>query len=110
MGLDQKERSLHCGLQSGLGFEIIEGDSVLLLKNVPFELEDIAAKWIAALPVDYIREPDAFVKLYLGGKELGFTESGWGAFVNWLTDTLRNAQFESEFHNNVRISAINYVS
>lgn len=50
MGIGQKVRSLHCGFQQGLGFEVIAEDNVILLKNVPFELENVIAKWIAVLP------------------------------------------------------------
>ena len=57
MGISQKIRSLHCGFQQGLGFEVLAGENVILIKNVPFELEDIIAKWIAALPDELMSGP-----------------------------------------------------
>lgn len=105
MGLDQKNRSLHCGLQKGLEFEIIEGENVLLLKHVPYELEDIIARWIGALSVEYTQEPTAFIKLYFSGTEIGLTQLGWSAFICWMTNTLVEEQFHPQFEIRVCQSA-----
>ncbi|MES2027374.1 MAG: hypothetical protein V4448_17645 [Pseudomonadota bacterium] len=106
MGISQKIRSLHCGLQQGLGFEVIADESVVLIKNVPFELEDIIAKWIVALPPELMDGRAAFVRLY-PAEGLALTESGWSAFVSWMTETLNSAQSEAEFPQKVQRSAKN---
>ncbi|MBF8179090.1 hypothetical protein [Herminiimonas contaminans] len=108
MGIGQKVRSLHCGFQQGLGFEVIAEENVILLKNVPFELEDIVTKWIAVLPTELMSGPDPLVKLY-PTEGLALTESGWSAFVSWMTETLNSAQHEPNFPLKARQSAKNSV-
>ncbi|WP_076591318.1 hypothetical protein [Herminiimonas arsenitoxidans] len=108
MGIGQKVRSLHCGFQQGLGFEVIAEENVILLKSVPFELENVIAKWIAVLPLDLMDGPAALVKLY-PNEGLALTESGWSAFVSWMTETLNNAQYEPDFAQQVQQSVINSI-
>lgn len=84
MALGQKNRSLHCGLQAGLNIKILDGYEVILLCDVPFELEDIIAKWLAALQEDRRRE-----YIYKGR---ALTIDGWSAFVLWMIHTLQAAQ------------------
>jgi hypothetical protein len=108
MGISQKIRSLHCGFQQGLGFEVIGEENVILLKNVPFELENVIAKWIAVLPPELMDGPAALVRLYpIEG--LALTETGWSAFVSWMTETLNSAQYEAGFSQKVQLSAKNSV-
>ncbi|ABR91916.1 Hypothetical protein mma_1743 [Janthinobacterium sp. Marseille] len=108
MGIGQKVRSLHCGFQQGLGFEVIVEENVILLKNVPFELENVIAKWIAALPLELTDGPTALVKIY-PTEGLALTESGWSAFVSWMTETLNDAQYEAGFSQKVQQSAKNSI-
>jgi len=108
MGISQKIRSLHCGFQQGLGFEVIAGENVILVKNVPFELEDIIAKWIVALPAELMNGPAALVKVY-STDGLALTESGWSAFVSWMTEALNNAQYELDFAQKVQRAARNSI-
>ena len=84
MALEQKTRSLHCGLQAGLNIKTLDGREVILFRDVPFELEDIIAKWIMALPEDQQRE-------YVH-KNRALTTDGWSAFVSWMIHTLKAAQ------------------
>ena len=53
MAIEQKIRSLHCGIPAGIRFRDIGGVSLLPLEAVPYELEDIIAKWIVALPEEF---------------------------------------------------------
>ncbi|RQO36442.1 hypothetical protein DBR37_09030 [Herminiimonas sp. KBW02] len=104
MSISQKIRSLHCGFQRGLGFEVIAGENCILIKNVPFELEGIIAKWIDELPIELMSGPVALVKLY-PTEGMALTESGWSAFISWMTETLNSAQHEPNFPLKVRQSA-----
>ena len=106
MGISQKIRSLHCGFQQGLGFEVLAGENVILIKNVPFELEDIIAKWIAALPDELMSGPATLIRLY-PNEGLALTESGWSAFISWMTEALNNAQYAPDFIQKVQQSVIN---
>lgn len=82
--ISQKIRSLHCGMQAGLGFTSLDGREVLLLRDVPFELEQIVARWLSALPPDVQAE-----YVY---KSCALTQAGWSAFVAWMEETLQQAQ------------------
>ena len=84
MALEQKIRSLHCGLQAGLNIKTLDGREVILFRDVPFELEDIIAKWIMALPEEQQRD-------YVYGNR-ALTIDGWSAFVSWMVHTLKAAQ------------------
>jgi len=87
MTIGQKIRSLHCGLQAGLGFIPLDGREVLLLRHVPFELEEIVARWLSALPPDVQAE-----YVY---KSCALTQDGWSAFVVWMVKTLQQAQWDA---------------
>ncbi|MEO8171184.1 MAG: hypothetical protein ABI575_10030 [Oxalobacteraceae bacterium] len=89
MAIEEKIRSLHCGLQAGLGFQEIDGQRLLPLQHVPFELQHIVLHWINALPEDLL------VELVVDGDK--FTETGWSAFVSWMTHTLDAAQRKPDF-------------
>jgi hypothetical protein len=49
-------RSLHCGMQAGLHFQMIGNEQVLVLRDVPFEWENIIATWIGSLPTAQVTE------------------------------------------------------
>ena len=104
MGISEKVRSLHCGFQQGLGFEVIDNESILLLKNVPYELENIISKWIAVLPSQYMQGREPFVKI-IAPNEIGLTQSGWSAFISWMTGTLDDAQYKSGYAGQVKAAA-----
>jgi hypothetical protein len=60
---------------------------------VPFELEDIIAKWIFALPSNQIKDgsPDGILRRH-PEKGIALTEEGWSEYVSWMTSTLIAAQ------------------
>lgn len=84
MALEQKIRSLHCGLQAGLNIKTLDGREVILFRDMPFELEEIIARWIIALPEEQQRE-------YIHSN-CALTTDGWSAFVSWMIHTLKTAQ------------------
>lgn len=93
MGIDQKVRSLHCRFQAGLKFQELDGEDVIFLKDVPYELEDIIARWIIALPPESTTKgiPSCILREH-EKKGLALTEEGWGNYVTWMVDTLIKAQ------------------
>ncbi|MNK11150.1 hypothetical protein D3C87_291860 [compost metagenome] len=93
MGLDQKMRSLHCGMQAGLNFQVINNEQVLLLGDAPFEWENIIATWISSLPADQVTQgmPDCILRRH-PEKGLALTEEGWSNYVSWMTGVLIAAQ------------------
>ena len=86
MGMDQKIRSLHCGLPAGLHFTTIDGRNILQFRHLPFEFEDIVLRWIMAQPAD-LRAEYVF-------RQTALTQEGWSAFVSWMMQTLHQAQQE----------------
>lgn len=93
MGIEQKIRSLFCGLPGGIQFQQIDGQRFLPLTAVPFELERIIATWILALPVD-----DRMAVLYFrDGVPEGLLDEGWDAFVSWMLQMLVDAQSKPDF-------------
>lgn len=93
MSIEQKIRSLHCGLQAGLNFEEIVGKDgnvvkVLNFSHIPFELQSIVERWLSAIP------DDLRVELINEGK---LTENGWSSFVSWMIATLQVAQRSESF-------------
>jgi hypothetical protein len=93
MGLDQKIRSLHCGIQAGLNFQDFNGKPVIFLRDVPYEWENIIATWIRSLPTEQITEgmPDCILRSH-PEKGLALTEEGWSNYVSWMTGVLKAAQ------------------
>ena len=88
MAIEQKVRSLYCGLPAGLQFQEVDGMTVLPLSAVPYELEPIIENWVLALPVEL--RADALH--CVDGAPEALTISGWGAFVAWMLQSLRAAQ------------------
>lgn len=88
MAIEQKARSLYCGLPAGLQFQEVNGMTVLPLSAVPYELEPIIENWVLALPVEL--RADALH--YVDGVPEALTISGWGAFIAWMLQSLRAAQ------------------
>ena len=93
MSIEQKIRSLHCGLQGGLNFEDIVGKDgnvvkVLNFSHIPFELQSIVERWLSAMSDDLRGE------LVNDGK---LTENGWSFFVSWMIGTLHVAQRSESF-------------
>jgi hypothetical protein len=82
MGLQQKMRSLYRGMQADLGFERLNGESVLYICDVPYKLESIIGNWIDALPDTRVHY-DSTKTLFRKGPKKGITitEQGWEAFV-----------------------------
>lgn len=93
MGIDQKARSLHCRLQAGLHFQELDGEDVVFLKDVPYELEDIIARWILALPPELTTEgaPDCILRQH-ATKGIALTEEGWSNYISWMLNVLVQAQ------------------
>lgn len=97
MGLEQKMRSLHCGMQAGLNFQTLNGDAIICLRDVPYEWENIIATWICSLPADQVTEgmPDCILRSH-PEKGLALTEEGWSGYVSWMTRVLTDAQEKLE--------------
>lgn len=88
MGLGQKIRSLHCGVQAGLNFKDLNGEPVMFIHETPYELEDIICRWIFMQTQEHqvsMLRSDALHRPAL-------TQSGWSDFVTWMTSTLQAAQ------------------
>lgn len=88
MAIEQKVRSLYCGLPAGLQFQEVDGMTVLPLSAVPYELERIIENWVLALPVE--RRTD--VLHFVDGLPEALTIAGWGDFVSWMLHSLTAAQ------------------
>lgn len=102
MAIDQKVRSLFCGLPAGIPFLEMDGVTVLSLTAVPYELEDIIAKWILALPEELHIDALHFVD----GAPIALTREGWDAFVSWMLNRLHEAQWSPEFEHTVATRAL----
>ncbi|MBX9799149.1 MAG: hypothetical protein K2Y13_06780 [Burkholderiaceae bacterium] len=97
MGISQKARSLHCRLQAGLNFEELDGEEVIFLKDVPFEWENIVARWVLALPSDLTTKgmPTCILRQH-STKGIALTDEGWSNYISWMTSVLQDAQFRQE--------------
>lgn len=98
MGLNQKIRSLHCGMAAGLNFQELDGEQVVFMSDVPFEWEDIIARWLLALPKELTNEesPDSILRRD-SRKGSALTEHGWSGFISWVTQALNEAQQQPDF-------------
>jgi len=103
MGLQQKSRSLFCGLQAGLGFVDLNGERVIHLSDAPYELEPIISRWLDALPSELLMldSPHAILRR---GKGVAITEQGWEYFVCWMLETLTEAQLQADFSDKIKES------
>lgn len=106
MAIEQKIRSLYCGLQAGLNFEDIVGKDgnvvkVLNFSHIPFELQSIVERWLSEIP------DDLRVELVNGGK---LTENGWSAFVSWMIGALHVAQRSESFEIEAQAQLVEWLS
>lgn len=106
MAIEQKIRSLHCGLQAGLNFEDILGKDgnivkVLNFSHIPYELQSIVERWLYAIP------DDLRVELIYEEK---LTEIGWSAFVSWMISTLDEVQRSESFENETQTQLLEWLS
>lgn len=97
MAIEQKIRSLYCGLPAGLQFQEVDGKTVLPLSAVPFELERTIENWLEALPEELRADALRSVE----GKRKALTIEGWCAFVSWMLASLSAAQAAPEFRQRV---------
>ncbi len=88
MSLQQKMRLLSSWLPAGLPHFSDENGSYLYLQDVPYELENILARWLLLHPELTDSESPACV-LVEGAKDVAINQEGWEAFVFWLVETLR---------------------
>ena len=88
MGIDQKIRSLHCGVIAGLNFKDLNGERVMFIHDSPYELEDILCRWVMTQPDD----EQASMLRYDALNRPALTETGWSDFVRWMTATLHAEQ------------------
>ncbi|MBP0619346.1 hypothetical protein [Cupriavidus consociatus] len=88
MSLQQKMRLLSAWLPAGLPHFEAEVGTYLHLQDVPYELENILARWLLLHPELTDRELPTCV-LIEGGKGLAISRDGWENFVCWLVETLR---------------------
>jgi hypothetical protein len=98
MGLGQQRHSLYCGLRAGLCFEVLNGEDVLYISDVPFELERIVGNWIFSLPEDLL-EPTSPNSIFREDPIRGraITRAVCEDFITWLLEVLKNAQEQPDF-------------
>lgn len=93
MAIEQKMRSLYCGLPAGLNFVLLDDRNILPLKHVPYELQLIVAKWVHALPeANQNCAPETALINDHPDYGLSLTEIGWSSFVSWMLQTLEREQ------------------
>ncbi|WP_144241404.1 hypothetical protein [Janthinobacterium agaricidamnosum] len=97
MAIEQKIRSLSCGMPVGIQFQEVGEMTVLPLSAVPYELERTIENWILALPA----ELHADALYVVDGVPEALTHAGWCAFVSWMLQSLTEAQSASNFRHTV---------
>ena len=103
MGVDQKARSLYCGMPGG-GFHYKtdqDGELYLPLEAFPYELEELFLRWTE------VQSPELRSRLrhVCGGVGVGLSTEGWDGFTRWMLATLRDAQSRPDFDAKARQSA-----
>jgi hypothetical protein len=90
MGIDQKARSLYCGMPGGgFHYKADAGGSLYLPPEaMPYELEELFVKWAEAQPP----ECQSSLRHIRDGVVIGISTEGWEGFAKWMLDTLRDAQ------------------
>ena len=87
MAIDQKIRSLFCGIPAGIQFQEVGEMTVLPLSAVPYEFERTIENWILALPAELYAD----VLYVVDGVPEALTHAGWCAFVSWILQSLNEA-------------------
>lgn len=100
MGMDQKARSIFCGMPGGgFYFEVDAGGvRYLPIKNFPYELETLFVRWVDAQPPEYENRWRHFHQ----GVCLGLSEEGWDGFARWMLAALYDAQARPDFETQAR--------
>jgi hypothetical protein len=81
-------RSLFHGVPAGLSSTDVDGKTVFLLSEVPYELEPIIYRWLMGQPAQDRRE---WLHYDTAGVP-SLTTEGWEKFVEWMLSTLTAAQ------------------
>lgn len=98
MAIEQKIRSLHCGMLAGLSFKDLNGERVLYLHEAPYELENTICRWIFALPEELRSNGTPYSVLRMNDQnQIALTETGWSGFVSWMINELEEAQAQPDF-------------
>lgn len=103
MGIDQKARSLYCGMPGG-GFRYKtdpDGALYLPLEAFPYELEELFVRWMEAQPPGL----QSSLRHVIEGVGVGLSTEGWESFARWMLATLRDAQSRPDFEAQARQSA-----
>lgn len=79
MALDQKRRSLFSGHVYAPPVHRIDGEDVIYVCDIPYELEDIVYKWLMAYPTDRALE---------GPRGLAVTQDTWHEMIGWALNRL----------------------
>ncbi len=103
MGMDQKARSIFCGMpRGGFHFEVDAGGvRHLPFENFPYELEMLFVKWVEAQRPEY----ECRWRHIYEGVCVGLSEEGWDGFARWMLSALYDAQARPEFAIRARHSA-----
>jgi len=88
MAINQKLRLLSGWLPLGLPYFSHGNTTYLHLKDVPYELESLIARWLMLHP-ELTEHDSADCVLMEGPKGIAIGQAGWETFVSWIVDTLR---------------------
>src|SRR5260370_37138621 len=98
MGLDQKRRSLFAGNVDQYRPKPyrLDGEEVIYVRDLPYELEDIALRWLFAYPVDRTR---------IGPRGVAVTSDGYDEMIGWMLNRLDEDVRELPLHDAGQIEA-----
>jgi FMN phosphatase YigB (HAD superfamily) len=97
MALDQKIRSLFAGYLFRPEVHTIENTDVVYVSEMPFELQNLASRWLDAFPLDRRRK---------GPRGLAFTVEGWNEMTRWMLLQLADAVRQLPMDNSGEIRAV----
>lgn len=90
MSIDQKVRSLYCGMPGGGAFQYEldpAGRTYLPFRAIPFELEEVFARWGDMLP----STQQSGLLHMVSGVPVGVAVDVWEKFIGWMLASLRAA-------------------
>jgi FMN phosphatase YigB (HAD superfamily) len=97
MRLDQKQRSLFAGNLYRPATHHVNGEDVIYLCDMPYELEGVARAWLVAQLIERMRE---------GPRGLAVTLDTWDEMLGWMLDQLGDALLKLPLRDAAEIQAV----
>ncbi|MGF6367934.1 hypothetical protein OKW40_000684 [Paraburkholderia sp. RAU6.4a] len=91
MAFQDKLRALMFGIPAGVPSQNLGGETVLLLKDVPLELESALRGWLWSQPALVREDSPSYALRFDPADRMAIPWDVWEHYLSWVQDTLADA-------------------